>query len=325
MTLDINPEFGIELVVALPYAYWLHQMGQLDKVITSKGMKPFYYFCDNVEERYTSRDINNEAAGLNQLPNNWIYGFKGNAELYKDIWPDWSKFSDVERGCGILDYSKWQMPDYNEVFKNSDISFNKPIIVISNRFNYEHGHAPLGYFDIECLYNLFTYLTDSGYLVVYKRPNNTEFPADQNEDITRTIGCTLQANVMDIGIINDYELTKYFDDVILLDDIVSEYPNFTYNEVQLKLFANTSGFITMGGGSTLFPCIFKKPTVAYYGRAMSESNRDRFFYAADGTKNIMNYHFMINPNLVIFNDVDGNDMLNNKYNNFIKIIKDTFK
>ena len=26
----------------------IHERGELEKVITSKGMKPFYYFCDNV-------------------------------------------------------------------------------------------------------------------------------------------------------------------------------------------------------------------------------------------------------------------------------------
>ena len=48
MIVDCNPEFGIEMALALPYAYWLHEQGELEKVITSKGMKPFYYFCDAV-------------------------------------------------------------------------------------------------------------------------------------------------------------------------------------------------------------------------------------------------------------------------------------
>ena len=44
--IDLNPEFGYEIACGIPYAYWLHQRGELDKVVTSKGMKPFYYFCD---------------------------------------------------------------------------------------------------------------------------------------------------------------------------------------------------------------------------------------------------------------------------------------
>ena len=34
MIVDCNPEFGIELALALPYAYWLHKQGKLEKVIT---------------------------------------------------------------------------------------------------------------------------------------------------------------------------------------------------------------------------------------------------------------------------------------------------
>ena len=39
ITVDVHPEFGIELALALPYAYWLHENDQLEKVIVSKGMK----------------------------------------------------------------------------------------------------------------------------------------------------------------------------------------------------------------------------------------------------------------------------------------------
>ena len=64
MIVDCNPEFGIELALALPYAYWLHEQGKLEKVITSKGMKPFYYFCENVEERYEHRSLDNFKNGV---------------------------------------------------------------------------------------------------------------------------------------------------------------------------------------------------------------------------------------------------------------------
>jgi hypothetical protein len=327
MIIDTNPEFGIELTLTLPYAYWLHTQGQLEKVITSKGMKPFYFFCDNVEERYDFRTIDNEQAGMNKLPNTWIYGMKENALLYSDTWPDWSKFADAERGCGILNYEKWIMPDFNSQYAGDKrFEFDRPFIVIANRYNFEHGHPPLGYFDIECLYNIFEYLTSRGYAVVYKRPDNQEgFPLDQNEITTVMNNCMLQADVDGIGVINDYQLTSYFEHVYLINDIKDKFDSLTYNEVQLKLFANASGFITMaGGGSTLFPCIFQKPTVTYFGRAMSESERDRFFYTADGTKNIKNYHFMLNPNLVVHVDVDGDDMVNNKYNKFLTKIKTVF-
>lgn len=324
MVIDTNPEFGIELTLVVPYAYWLHTEGKLEKVITTKGMKPFYYFCNNVEERYDHRTVDNAAAGMDKIPNDWIYGFKGNAELYKDEWPEWEEFADVERGCGILDYNKWKLPNYNTQFKNDTFKFEKPYIVISNRYNWEHGKPPVGYFDIKCLYNIFNELTSKGYIVIYKRPKNTEFPLDQNEINTLNRKENLTANIDTIGVINDYELTTYYDDVYLLDDIVAGHSSMTYNEVQLNLFTNASGFITMGGGSTLFPCLFKKPTVAYYGGTLTEINRKCFWEDSKGNRNIKNYHFMINPNLHPVVDKDSIDM-NNGYKNFLNKIYQVFK
>ena len=86
-----------------------------------------------------------------------------------------------EKGCGILDYRQWKLPNYTDQYKNDRFVFDKPLVVVVNRYNWEHGTRPVGYFDIKCLYETFNYLTDKGYTVIYKRPKNTEFPLDQNE------------------------------------------------------------------------------------------------------------------------------------------------
>ena len=83
-------------------------------------------------------------------------------------------------------------------------------------------HESVGYFDIKCLYEIFNYLTDKGYTVIYKRPKNTEFPLDQNEMVTLHNKETLSFDVDGIGNISDYNLTKWYDDVILFDDIVEK-------------------------------------------------------------------------------------------------------
>ena len=57
--LNINPEFSCEIQMVVPYAYWLHQRGELETIITSKGMKPFYYFCDDVREEHDFRSVDN--------------------------------------------------------------------------------------------------------------------------------------------------------------------------------------------------------------------------------------------------------------------------
>ena len=72
MVIDVNPEFGYEIGCSIPYAYWLHKNNRLEKVITSKGMKPFYYFCDDVEEKYEHRSIDNLNNGVQNYP---IHGY----------------------------------------------------------------------------------------------------------------------------------------------------------------------------------------------------------------------------------------------------------
>ena len=320
ITVDIHPEFGIELALGLPYAYWLHENHQLEKVIVSKGMKPFYYFCDNVEEKYEFRTIDNSAAGLDVLPNPWIYGNKSNAQLYKDEWDLWEEFMCKEKGCGILDYRKWKLPNYTDQYKNDRFVFDKPFVVVANRYNWEHGTRPLGYFDIKCLYEIFNYLTDNGYTVIYKRPKNTEFPPDQNEVATLHNKETLSANVEGIGNITDLELTKYYDDVIIFDDIVDKNKDLTYNEVQLQLFSNADKFIAMSGGSTLLLNLFQKPTITYLYN--TSDLRENFWTSKNGNINIKNYYYMMNPNIIPFIDRECEEMRKGNHERFLNLIRE---
>ena len=319
IAVDINPEFGIELALALPYAYWLHENNQLEKVITSEGMKPFYFFCDNVEEKYDSRTIDNSKAGLNTLPNSWIYGNKDNAKLYKNEWSIWEEFMCEEKGCGILDYRKWKLPNYTTQYKNDRFVFDKPFIVVANRYNWEHGTRPVGYFDIKCLYEIFNYLTNKGYTVIYKRPSNTEFPPDQNEMTTILYKETLSAIVEGVGNITDKQLTSYYDDVILFDDIVEKNKDLSYNEVQLQLFTNAEKFIAMSGGSTLLLNLFQKPTITYLYN--TSDLRENFWESKNGNINIKNYYYMMNPNIIPFIDKECQDMKQGDYDKFLKLIK----
>ena len=113
MIVKTNPEFGIELALSVPYAYSLHKQGKLDGVVTSKGMKPFYYFCDNVIEEFNNRTIDNAAAGLNTLPNNWIHGVNSLEEP------------------GVLNYDEWEVPPYRDYYKNDEFNMGKMVFILS--------------------------------------------------------------------------------------------------------------------------------------------------------------------------------------------------
>ena len=255
MIINTNPEFGYELACSIPYAYWLHQQGKLEKVITCKNMKPFYYFCDNVEEKYNVRSIDNRNNGVQNLPNDWVHH-----NALAVFGKDYSLLSEKEKtkANGVLDYRKWTPPPLHEVYYDNTLDLPKKYIVVSNAYNLEHNQSPLQYFDIESLYNIFNILTDKGYNIIYKRPKNIEFVIDPNE----WQGKDIKANVEGIGEITDFQLTNHYDNIMLLDDVVNKIGG-SYNEAQLKIFARAEGFIARGGGSSILCSYFKKPVIIY--------------------------------------------------------------
>ena len=125
-----------------------------------------------------------------------------------------------------------------------------------------------------------------------------------------------------IGKITDFDLCNHYDDVYLIDDILYKHSQYTYNELQLNLFANSDGFIGMSGGSTLLLNLFKKPTITYLYN--SSDLRDKFWEDENGNKNIKNYYYMMNPNLIPFIDKNCEYMKRDKHKEFLTKIKEIF-
>jgi hypothetical protein len=262
--LHLRPEFTYELVQAIPYAKWLHDCGNLGTVYTSKGMAPYYFFAENVEEVYNERTVDNKLSGVLDLPNTWLHH---NAVALTG--KDYSELTEEQRVDvnGVLDYLKWSPPDYRSQWQSqadAEFDFKRPVIIINNQFNIEKNRYPTRYFSIECLYELFNILTTAGYTVIYNRPNNTEFVIDENEKNTINAGLKLEADVEGIGVISDYDLCEYYDHVILFRDMYNEFEDdYTYNEFQLMLYCVADGFIGLVGGAGTLSCYYKRPTVMY--------------------------------------------------------------
>jgi hypothetical protein len=274
--IDGNPEFGCELACTLPYTYYLHKHGKLGSINTVVGMKPFYFFTDKVYEVYKNRSVDN-LKSLKDIPNKWIHH---NALAITG--KDYNELNHEEqlKVNGVLDYREWIAPPIKSYYStNNDIDLNKKFIVICNRFNMEHGRFPFGYFDINLLQDTFDYLRSKGYVVIYKRPDNKEFPLDLNEqmgidkDIINKYG--IKALDSNGNVIDDKQLCKLYDDVYLFEDIHALYPHLSYNEFQLKLFSKSDGFISMGGGNTILSCYFEVPVISYI--TTSKELRDNYF------------------------------------------------
>ena len=257
MIININPEFGIELALAVPYCYHLHTQGKLDTVITSKGMQPFYYFCNDVVESHTHRTIDNAAAGLNTLPNNWIHHNAPAAigKPYDNLTPD-----EEAKANGTLDYTEWKLPDYKSIYKPTQ-PYITPTVFVTNVYNHidkrddRHYH----HFTIKGLYDMFVELTAKGYDIIYKRENNqsSEITFDQNEQMHNF---DITATVDGIGTLTDYQLCNYFDNVTNFNDIDN---SDSYNLKQLKIMAGCDKFISVCGGNSILSSCFGGDVIIY--------------------------------------------------------------
>lgn len=148
-------EFGYELIMVLPYAYYLHTNNIPFKVKTCKGMESFYYFLskEQIEIKYLKR--------RGSLP----------AGTYlKTI------------HFNSLDKTEWLMPPFVDKFSRDikfKTKFKKEVLVISNKFTSEWGHNPVNFLPLEVLDVLFEGLTKL-YTVVYNRPLSKNITEDHS-------------------------------------------------------------------------------------------------------------------------------------------------
>jgi hypothetical protein len=190
-----NVEFGYELVSVIPYAYFLQKNGKLKETKSGIGSESLYYFSPkhviNKGKRNWSNMIDFRASNM---PNVWIHRNK-------------------------LDTSQFLIPPYKDKYKNNKYKFDKPTICVCNRYNEEWGEAPINYFSLENLKEIFT-LLQKKYQIVYVA---TEIPKE------------LQDGVIPLGL-GDYDFVKNnFKDVIIFQDLAK---NKDWNTELLKVFAN---------------------------------------------------------------------------------------
>ena len=173
-----------------------------------------------------------------------------------------------------MNYSEWTPPPYKDNYSyTGQFDDMKPYIVVNNNYNIEFGNditESRRYFDIPTLNDIFNYLDDEGYNVIYKRPNNTEFTLDQNEMDTLSQGVTLLAHTT-AGVMSDYEMCDYYPNVYNVNDF--DYgDDYSYNEFQLECFSGASGFISTNGGGGILCAYFGKPVLFYvpHGKELRE-------------------------------------------------------
>ena len=126
----------------------------------------------------------------------------------------------------------------------------------------------------------------------------------------------LTADVAGVGIMSDYDLCEHFEgNVIDMNKMKKEYPQYDYNTFQLKLFSSAEGFVTTNGGGGILCSYFQKPVVMYipHGKELRTNyvtNKDSYLnklsenniYPVIDEGNMNNYSKVIEKIKKVFKD-----------------------
>lgn len=212
-TISFNGEFGAELLFVLPFAYWHYKNGTLKSTVASKYTSELYFFSPDHKEVFDKRvTIGN-------------YNYETPRILYSHNY----------------NMKKWLPVPYKEVYKNDVFVYEKPILIVANRYNMEWDGPPISFFSIEMLAFIFDNLK-SDYTIIYNRPRPQNITLDNSA----------------IYDLNEFEwIRKHYPEVILMEDLYQENEANvrSFNHLQLMVYANCENFIsTHGGTGTLTSC-----------------------------------------------------------------------
>ena len=213
--IDYQGEFDQELRYVLPFAYWHHLNGTLKKTISCTNTKEFYFFSDDHHEQYSTRD--------------WQAGYG-----YYDV-PNMTH-------SPTFSYQKWARVPFKTYYKNSRFVFDKPILVIANKYNIEWDKPPVNFLDIPALDRIVSTFK-SKYQIIYNRPLAAQIVLDNSE-------------IMDLG--EHAWLRQKHPEVLLMHDLFEQHRSAVnnFNHLQLMVYANTDRFISMHGGTAALASYF---------------------------------------------------------------------
>ncbi len=213
--IDFGGEFEHELRYILPFAYWHHLNGTLQETISCLHTKPFYFFSNNHLERYEKRIWQ---AGYNsyEIPN--------------------------MTHSATFDFSKWIRVPLNAHYQNDTFVYEKPLLVIANKYNIEWDKPPINFLDIPALDHIIsTYKSD--YQIVYNRPLANQIVGDNSD-------------ILDL---HEHDwLRKHHPDVLQMNDLYDRHRQSVsnFNHLQLLVYANCGRFISMHGGTASLASYF---------------------------------------------------------------------
>jgi hypothetical protein len=218
-------EFGFELLAVVPYAYWLHRRGLLERTIGGLDTHCLYYFSENHEERPVKRHY----VPITEYP----IGERGSLFRY-----------DLTTFPRVLDTRKWLPPPYREAFRDERFRWEKEICILSNKISDEQFSnkfsGPINFIETNLLLKLIEILRNR-YQVIYNRPRASDIVTDHQ-------------TIHETGDIEGVK--RAFPDTVTIQELHSRYPKLSFNELQLRLYSGCQRFISVLGGSAFLASYF---------------------------------------------------------------------
>lgn len=212
--ISFSGEFAPELEFVLPFAYWHYKNGTLLKTRSTTFTRELYFFSPDHEECFHERT--NEAN----------YNYEMPRILYSHNY----------------EMSKWERVPLKKEYQNSVYIYEKPIVIIANRYNSEWNGPPISYYDVPLLSFIIEKLKQD-YTIIYNRPRPQNITTDNSE----------------IYDLNEFEwLRQEHPEVILMEDLYRENKSHArnFNHLQLQVYANANHFISIHGGTAALASYF---------------------------------------------------------------------
>lgn len=149
------------------------------------------------------------------------------------------KHPNINIHKSYIDKQCFSPPNLKKQYTNDKFKFEKETIVICNRVNIEWASHAINFFDIETLRTLFDLLKNQ-YQIIYINIEGKKEYYDNAPPIH----------------FPDKELLQEFPEVIDIRDLHKKESQYTFNELQLMIFANCQKFITMNGGHAILAAYF---------------------------------------------------------------------
>lgn len=204
-------EFGYDMMVGVPTAWWLHERGKLTETHGPAGSHFLYFFSPKHVE-YTAREVAGRHLG-------W----------------QWSKslpMPDIHE-ADVTHWPTWSLPPFRIAYRRDEPLYDKPLLLICNKYNQQwsvEGPSP-NHISIESLRTIIGTLQGE-YQIVYAR-----YPWEDD-------------NLVTVHAFGDFDVIKSeFPDVMLLHKTVEGAAD--WNGRLFELCANAEAMLSVQGGTAI--------------------------------------------------------------------------